>query len=372
MKKIPFNSFVQLNYTNSFNELFANYDNFREKLFSKRCLELLQPDFPDSELFLTHSATGALEMIALLMDIKPGDEVILPSFTFVSTANAFVSRGAVPVFVDIREEDFNIDPVLVERMITPRTRAIIAVHYAGNACQMELLMDIATRHNLFLIEDAAMAFGCDYKGQSLGSIGHFGVISFDITKQLTAVQGGLCIINDKQFMERASNVYHIGTNRSAFNAGETTYYEWVDVGSKFQMNELGAVVLYEQLKNQEQLRKELDKLFEGYYTLFVNEGFSQYIPEVLRNRKTWPRFKHSFYLLLENQEQRAQWIEFFKGNHVEAFFHYSALHKSDYYEKVLKIGKVFLPVSDKVSKCALRMPFHHEVIPHYIMLRSKF
>lgn len=356
MKKIPFNSFVPLNYTNSFDELFANYDNFREKLFSNRCLELLQPDFPESQLFLTHSATGALELIAMLIDIKPGDEIILPSFTFVSTANAFVSRGAVPVFVDISEEDLNIDPTLIENAITSKTKAIIAVHYAGNACQMDQLLEIATRHNLFLIEDAAMGFGCELNGKSLGSIGHFGVISFDITKQITSVQGGLCIINDERFKNRAANVYHIGTNRIDFQNGKTAYYEWVDVGSKFQMNELGAVVLYEQLKNQENVRKKLDEIFEAYYTLVVNAGASRYLPQILRDRKSWPRFKHSFYLLLDNEEQRDNWIEYFKNLQIETFFHYTLLHKS----RLNELSHISLSVSNRIASCIIRFPFYFD------------
>jgi dTDP-4-amino-4,6-dideoxygalactose transaminase len=371
MKKIPFNSFLKLNYAKSFDELFSDYDNFRNKTFSNRCLELLQPDFPDSDLFLTHSATGALEMIALLIDIKPGDEIILPSFTFVSTANAFVSRGAVPVFVDISEEDFNIDSILIEAAITPQTKAIIAVHYAGIACNMDALLDIANRHRLFLIEDAAMGFRCDYNGQSLGSMGHFGVVSFDITKQLTAVQGGLCIINDAQFKERASNIYNIGTNRSAFNAGEAAYYEWVDIGSKFQMNELGAVVLYEQLRVVEQTQKTLDALFHEYLNLFQNSPLANYIPRCFLSTVTLPKFKHSFFLILESEGQKNKLIDAFQKHEIEVFFHYSSLHQSKFYKtNSTKVCK--LPTSEKIEKCIVRFPFYNQLVVENPLFLSSF
>jgi dTDP-4-amino-4,6-dideoxygalactose transaminase len=361
MSKIPFNSFLNLNYSNSFEELFSDYDNFRNKIFSNKCLDLLKPEFPNADVYLTHSATGALEMIALLIDIKPGDEIILPSFTFVSTANAFVSKGAVPVFVDIREEDFNIDPDLVEKAITAKTKAIIAVHYAGNACQMDQLMEIATRHRLFLIEDAAMGFGCEFKGKSLGSIGHFGVISFDITKQLTAVQGGLCIINDDKFKKRAANVYHIGTNRIDFQNGNSPYYEWVDVGSKFQMNELGAVVLYEQLRVVEQTQKALDALFYEYLDIFQNSPLANYLPRCFLSNASLPKFKHSFFLILESEEQRNKLMDAFKKNEIEAFFHYYSLHESKFYRTFSNnISK--LPTSEKIEKCIVRFPFYNQLV----------
>jgi dTDP-4-amino-4,6-dideoxygalactose transaminase len=371
MKKIPFNSFVPLNYTNSFDELFANYDNFREKLFSNRCLELLQPDFPESQLFLTHSATGALELIAMLIDIKPGDEIILPSFTFVSTANAFVSRGAVPVFVDISEDDLNIDPILVEAAITPQTKAIIAVHYAGFACNMDQLMEIATRHNLFLIEDAAMGFGCDYNGQSLGSIGHFGVVSFDITKQLTAVQGGLCIINDAQFKERASNIYHIGTNRSAFNAGEAPYYEWVDIGSKFQMNELGAVVLYEQLKGRDVILGNRATIVD-YYQFCFDELLDLNGTQIKRINSSGSL--HEFFLILSSSNARDKLLAYLKNNNIESLFHYIPLNTSDFGRRVAENEN--LPNTEHISSALLRLPLHHDMqkedVKHIVTLIADF
>jgi dTDP-4-amino-4,6-dideoxygalactose transaminase len=372
MKKIPFNSFLKLNYAKSFDELFSDYDNFRNKTFSNRCLEILQPDFPESDLFLTHSATGALEMIALLIDIKPGDEIILPSFTFVSTANAFVSRGAVPVFVDIRKEDFNIDPTLVEKAITAKTKAIIAVHYAGNACQMDQLMEIATRHHLFLIEDAAMGFGCKLNGKSLGSIGHFGVISFDITKQITSVQGGLCIINDDKFKKRASNLYHIGTNRIDFQNGNTPYYEWVDVGSKFQMNELGAVVLYEQLSKKYFIlnaRIQISKWYDEAFQAFLN--LKKTSITVLNTHGE----AHEYYIILKSKHERDLLISYLIEHLIESMFHYIPLHNSQYIK--MNGSKSVLKISNQVSSRLIRLPFHLDLnkndIEHIVKtIRSYF
>jgi dTDP-4-amino-4,6-dideoxygalactose transaminase len=353
MSKIPFNSFLNLNYSNSFEELFSDYDNFRNKIFSNKCFDLLKPEFPNADIYLTHSATGALEMIALLIDIKPGDEIILPSFTFVSTANAFVSKGAVPVFVDIREEDFNIDPDLVEKAITAKTKAIIAVHYAGSACQMDQLMEIANRHDLFLIEDAAMGFGCEFKGKSLGSIGHFGVISFDITKQITSVQGGLCIINDERFKKRAANVYHIGTNRLDFQNGVTSYYEWVDVGSKFQMNELGAVVLYEQLRVKEVIIK-LRIQISRWYDLAFSEEIELHLTQIKRLNAVG--MVHEYFIQLSNRENRDALSKYLLSNGIESLFHYIPLDDSEFARANGQVNR--LKVSSQVSDTLLRLPYH--------------
>jgi dTDP-4-amino-4,6-dideoxygalactose transaminase len=266
MMKVLFNNIGKTtNYIQNIELLYSDYNLFRKKHFSNLNLEILQKIYPSSKLFLTHSATGALEMIALLMNIQKGDEVILPSFTFVSSANAFVSRGATPVFVDIETETLNLDLELVEKAITPKTRAIIAVHYAGHSCDLNRLKSICEKHNLFLVEDAAMAFGNTYDGKPLGTIGDFGVISFDITKQISAVQGGLLLVNNQDFRKRAGYIYHIGTNREDFMEGNIPYYEWVDVGSKFQMNEMNAVSLYDQLIHFEEILTHRNKLSKQYY-----------------------------------------------------------------------------------------------------------
>ena len=265
MKKILFNNTRKsCNYTKNLELLFADYELIRKKHFSTLCLDKLKNIYPKSELFLTHSATGALEMIASLINIQSGDEIIMPSFTFVSTANAFVSKGGVPVFIDINPNTLNIDETLIEQAITPKTIAIIAMHYAGHSCNMTSLKNICEKYNLFLIEDAAVGFGSYHMEEPLGSIGDFGVISFDVTKHISAVQGGLLIVNNKNFEERAYTIYHIGTNRNAFQKGEIPYYEWVDIGSKYQMNELNAAYLYEQLCQSVEifrLRQELSLIY---------------------------------------------------------------------------------------------------------------
>jgi dTDP-4-amino-4,6-dideoxygalactose transaminase len=359
MKTIPFNSFLNLNYQNSLDELFSDYNNFRSKVFTKRCIEILQSDYPTSELFLTHSATGALEMIAMLIEIKSGDEVILPSFTFISTVNAFISRGAIPVFVDIHSNDLNVNPKLVEAAITPKTKAIIAVHYSGNACEMDQLMKIAEKNKIFLIEDAAMGFGCHYDNKSLGSIGHFGVISFDITKQITSVQGGLCLINDPQYVQRAHNIYHIGTNRMDFHHGLTPYYEWVDIGSKFQMNELAAVILFEQLKVRDKSQVQLISIYQRYLGVLGKIGLLEFLP--MNNMNT--DFKHSLFLLMNNYEQREKLKQIFYKNNIESFSHYEPLHLSKYYKSRFGDCKKSLPETEDLSSRILRLPFHQKIIP---------
>lgn len=241
MRPIKFNSSCKSNsYTSHFELLNSDYTLFRDKHFSAKCLNWLENTYSSSHLLLTHSATGGLEIIAQLMNLKDGDEVIMPSFTFVSSANAFVGLGATPVFVDINKQTLNLDLDFVEEAITPRTKAIVAMHYIGHACELGRLRAICDNHNLFLIEDAATGFGGHYRGKPLGAIGDFGVISFDITKHISAVQGGLLLINNADFAKRANQIYHNGTNRVEFENGETSYYEWVGAGSKYQMNELNA------------------------------------------------------------------------------------------------------------------------------------
>ncbi len=267
MKKILFNNTRKpCNYTKNLDLLFSDYELIRKKHFSTLCLDKLKYIYPKSELFLTHSATGALEMIASLINVQSGDEIIMPSFTFVSTANAFVSKGGVPVFIDINPTTLNIDETLIEQAITPKTRAIIAMHYAGHSCNMSALKNICEKYNLYLIEDAAVGFGSYYQEQALGSIGDFGVISFDVTKHISAIQGGLLMVNNKKFNDRAHTIYHVGTNRNAFEKGEIPYYEWVDIGSKYQMNELNAAFLDEQLCQSEDILKNRINLSSIYYT----------------------------------------------------------------------------------------------------------
>lgn len=334
--------------------MFSDYELFRKKYFSNKCLDHLSNIYNSSELFLTHSATGALEMIATLLDINSGDEVIMPSFTFVSTANAFVSKGAIPVFVDIEFNTLNIDCNLIEQAITPKTKAIIAVHYAGHACNLARLKQICNTHNLYLIEDAAMAFGNSWQGKPLGSIGHFGVISFDITKQITAIQGGLLLVNDVNFKERAHQVYHIGTNRTAFQKNNVPYYEWVDIGSKYQMNELNALVLSEQLQNDSSILKHRNELSKYYYANLVtlqDAGFLRLLPNELLEENV-----HEFYVILNTVAERDSLSKYLNESGIEALFHYIPLHNS---EMGKQFGHYFGGNNTiEISKRILRFPLN--------------
>lgn len=358
MKKILFNSVCKsANYLTYTEELYQNYDLFREKHFSKRCLEQLETRFPASKLFLTHSATGGLEMIAHLMNIEKGDEIIMPSFTFIATANSFVGRGATPVFVDIDSTTLNLDLDLVEAAINPKTKAIVMVHYGGHASDMNRLKSICKKHKIYLVEDAAMSFGNHFNGQPLGSIGDFGVISFDITKQISAVQGGLLLVNNPDFQKRADSIYHLGTNRSEFMAGNVPYYEWVDFGSKYQMNELNALALFDQLNTQEAILKHRNQLSKWYYELLsplAEKGFFRLMPKTHLEDNI-----HEFYLILDEESTRVKLVEHLNENGIEAMFHYIPLHNSSFGKERSRFKE--LSVTESISAALLRLPMHGDI-----------
>lgn len=345
------------NFTRNLELLFSDYELIRKKHFSNLCLDKLKDIYSNSELFLTHSATGALEMIASLIDVQIGDEIIMPSFTFVSTANAFVSKGATPVFIDISPNTLNIDETLIEQAITPKTKAIIAMHYAGHPCEMNALKEICTKHHLFLIEDAAVGFGNNYKDQALGSIGDFGAISFDVTKHISAVQGGLLMVNNEKFKERANNIYHLGTNRNAFQKGETPYYEWVDIGSKYQMNELNAAVLHEQLCIASDIFKKRIDLSELYYIKLKNLEKQNKLR--LMSKGSLPTNIHEFYIILNSKNEREELRIYLNKYNIEALFHYIPLHNSN---MGLKNGRyVGSKFTEDISNRLLRLPLHTEL-----------
>jgi dTDP-4-amino-4,6-dideoxygalactose transaminase len=233
-------------------------------LFTRKCHELLQEKFGIKKVLLTHSCTAALEMAAILCEIKEGDEVILPSFTFVSTANAFYLRGAKLVFVDINKNTLNMDETQIEKLITDRTKAIVPVHYAGVACEMDAIMEIARRHNLFVVEDAAQGVNSKYKDKFLGTIGDIGTYSFHETKNFICGEGGAIAINNKKFVERAEIIREKGTNRSKFFRGEIDKYNWVDIGSSFLPSDLLAAFLYAQLENMDRINRKREKIFDYY------------------------------------------------------------------------------------------------------------
>lgn len=334
--------------------MFSDYEMFRKKHFSNLCIAELSKTYLNAELLLTHSATGALEIIATLMNLEAGDEIIMPSFTFVSTANAFVAKGATPVFIDIKESDLNMDCDLIEQAITSKTKAIIAVHYAGYPCDINKIKDICSAHNLLFIEDAAMGFGNSYEGKALGTHGDFGVVSFDITKQISAVQGGLFIINNKDYSDRAKNIYHLGTNRGEFEQGTAPYYEWVDHGSKYQMNELNAAVLLEQLKNATEIIEQRTMLVKLYFEQLKQLELNKLIKLMPESKSDTD--KHMFYIVLNSETERDQLKHYLLANGIESMFHYIPLHHSamgKHYGRYFGGNNTI-----DISKRILRLPLH--------------
>lgn len=358
MKKILFNDIKNYpDYAIRLNNLLSDYEQIRGKYYSKKSLDILNKTYNNSALFLTHSATAALEIIANLIDIKNGDEIIMPSFTFVSTANAFAKLGATPVFVDIEVENLNINLDLIEAVITPKTKAIVAMHYAGNACDMQRLKVICNKHNLYLIEDAAMGFGNKYANQPLGAIGDFGVISFDITKQIHAIQGGLLLVNNPEFVSRAQHIYHIGTNKSDFEKKEVPYYEWVDFGSKYQMNELNALVLHEQLQHAKEILAHRQNITQQYYKLLKPLEVDGKIN--LMSENFLPQSIHEFYVILKSEQERDLLSDYLKQFNIESLFHYIPLHTSKKGKEIARYSGGENTV--KISQQILRLPLHQNI-----------
>lgn len=296
--------------------------------FSKRCHQWFEEHLPCKKALLTTSCTHALEMAAILIDIKEGDEVIMPSFTFVSTANAFVLRGAKVVFVDVRPDTMNIDETKIESAITPKTKAIVAVHYAGVGCEMDTIMEIALKHNLFVIEDAAQGMMSKYKNRTLGTIGHMGAYSFHETKNYTSGgEGGLLIVNDESFIHRAEIIREKGTNRSQFFRGMTDKYTWVDVGSSYLLNDFSASFLFAQLEVADKINTNRLNSWKQYYELLsplASKGLVELptVPtECIHNA-------HMFYLKVKDLDTRTKILEQFKKEEIGAVFHYVPLHSS--------------------------------------------
>ncbi|WP_353233656.1 dTDP-4-amino-4,6-dideoxygalactose transaminase [Diaphorobacter ruginosibacter] len=295
--------------------------------FTRQCSQWLEHNSGTEKALLTHSCTAALEMAAMLADLKSGDEVIMPSYTFVSTANAFVLRGAVPVFVDIRADTLNIDEKLIEDAITPRTRAIVPVHYAGVACEMDTIMDIARRHNLVVIEDAAQGIMSTYKGRPLGSIGHMGCLSFHETKNIISGEGGALLINDAEYVQRAEVIREKGTNRSQFFRGQVDKYTWCDLGSSFLPGELIAAFLWAQMEDAHNITAQRMALWNQYHHAFAALEQDQLIrrpviPDHCRHNA------HMYYLLLPDLKGRTSFIESLKGRGISSVFHYVPLHSA--------------------------------------------
>ena len=305
-------------------------------------------------------------MAALLCDLQPGDEVIVPSYTFVSTALAFVRVGAKIVFADSMSTNPNLDAELIEQLITPKTKVIVPVHYAGVACDMDRIMDIANRHHLLVVEDAAQAIDSYYKGRPLGTIGHLSAFSFHETKNIISGEGGMLGINDERFIRRAEILWEKGTNRAEFFRGEVNKYGWVDVGSSFLPSEMMAAFLWAQLESMDEIQYKRKQLWDEYYKLLspVAEKLHFSLPEI-------PQYAtnnaHMFYLVCESLEQRTELIGKLKEKEVMAVFHYLSLHKSPYYQD--KHDGRALPQSDRYTDCLVRLPMYYDLgmdTVHYI------
>ena len=322
--------------------------------FTKKCQDWLVENIGCKQAFVAHSCTAALEMAAILLDVQPGDEIIMPSYTFVSTANAFVLRGAKIVFVDIRPDTLNIDENQIEAAITERTKAIVPVHYAGVGCEMDAIMKLAAKYNVYVIEDAAQAIMSKYHSHSLGSLGHMATFSFHSTKNITSGEGGALIVNAPEFIERAEIIREKGTNRSQFFRGQVDKYTWVDIGSSYLPSEMTAALLWSQLNKAEYINSERLDIWQYYHAAF--EKLEQ---RGLLRRPTIPfncqHNAHMYYILLPNLAARNAFIRYLKDTDIEAVFHYIPLHSSPY---GCKHGKTHGPLAltTELSDRLVRLP----------------
>lgn len=325
-------------------------------IYTKKCQDFFVKRYGIKKALLTTSCTDALEMAAILINIEEGDEVIIPSYTFVSTANAFVLRGAKIVFADSCKQHPNIDADKIEDLITSKTKAIVPVHYAGVACDMDKIMALAEKYNLFVIEDAAQAIESNYNGKPLGSIGHLAAFSFHETKNVISGEGGLLAINDEKFIERAEIIWEKGTNRSAFFRGEIDKYSWVDIGSSFLPSEIVAAFLWAQLENIDDIQEKRKKIWNTYY-----QGLEKVSYEHKLELPSCPEYAsinaHMFYLKCSSNQERTDLIFFLNERKITAVFHYLPLHKSSFY-KDKHDGRELLNC-DFYSDCIVRLPFYY-------------
>jgi dTDP-4-amino-4,6-dideoxygalactose transaminase len=322
--------------------------------FTKRCHQLIEASVGCGRAFLTHSCTAALEMAAILTNLGPGDEVIMPSFTFVSTANAFVLRGAVPVFVDVRQDTLNIDERLIEAAITSRTRAICVVHYAGVPCEMNEIMSVADKHGLMVIEDAAQGYLSAYRGRPLGSIGHIAALSFHETKNVIAGEGGALLLNESRLIERAEIIREKGTNRSRFFRGQVDKYTWVDIGSSYLPGEVIAAFLSAQLEDARQITDRRHAIWSRYHTWATEQEAKgllrrPIVPDHVSHNA------HMYYLLLNSLTHRTAFINAMKAAGVQVVFHYVPLHSSPAGLKYCRVSGD-LSVTTAVADRLVRMP----------------
>jgi dTDP-4-amino-4,6-dideoxygalactose transaminase len=327
--------------------------------FTKKCKLILETVLGVPKVLLTTSCTSALEMSALLLDIQPGDEVIVPSYTFVSTANAFVLRGAKPVFVDVRADTINMDESKVERLISNRTKAIVPVHYAGVGCEMDTLCKIANAYNVVIVEDNAHGLFGKYRGRYLGTFGTFGAQSFHETKNFVCGEGGAFILNDTKYLERAEIIREKGTNRSRFFRGEVDKYSWVDIGSSYLPSDILAAFLYAQLEAREEIQSKRRQIWNYYHDNIGDwaDAHSVRLPTIPAHCE---QAYHMFYLIMPSLEVRQELITHLKQAKIQSVFHYLPLHISE-------MGKHFLgkkgdcPIAETISDRLIRLPFFHEL-----------
>lgn len=359
MQKIPFNKpYMTGKETEYIADAVGRGHISGDGFFTKQCHAFFEKKYGFLKTLLTTSCTDALEMAALLLDFKPQDEVIMPSYTFVSTANAFVLRGAKIVFADSLPDHPNIDPDKIEALITPKTKAIVVVHYAGNACDMDKINALARKYNLAVVEDAAQAIDSFYKGKPLGSCGDLSAFSFHETKNIISGEGGMLVINDSRFAKRAEIIREKGTNRSAFFRGEVDKYGWVELGSSFLPSDIIAAFLYAQLENLDTIQARRKQIWQTY--------FDELQPLAQKGLFTIPPIHdfatnngHLFSLVCNNATDRENLINHLRSKNIHAVFHYLSLHKSPFYSS-LHDGRE-LPYSDHFSDCLVRLPLYYEL-----------
>jgi dTDP-4-amino-4,6-dideoxygalactose transaminase len=358
--KIPFNKpFLTGNETKYIENAVKSMKISGDGVYTKKCHDFFERKYGFKKCLLTTSCTDALEMAAILINTKEGDEIIMPSYTFVSTSNAFVLRGAKIVFADSKVDHPNIDASLIEALITPKTKAIVPVHYGGVACDMDEIMALAKKYNLFVIEDAAQAIDSFYKGKPLGSIGHLAAFSFHETKNIISGEGGMLVINDNQFLERAEIIREKGTNRSKFYRGEVDKYGWIDIGSSFLPSDIIAAFLFAQLENLDKIQKRrVDNwnLFHKKLIHLKEKGCFKFLD--LNENQT--NNGHLFALIINSFDERTALIDFMRKEEVMPVFHYLSLHKSPYYQD--KHDGRALENCDRFADTLLRLPFYYELI----------
>jgi len=355
---IPFNKpFLTGKETQYIEEAVASGKISGNGIFTKRCQTFFEDTYGFKKCLLSTSCTDALEMCAILADIKLGDEVIIPSYTFVSTALAFVRQGAKIIFADSYHNNPNIDHNTIKSLITTKTKAIVVVHYAGIACEMDAIMSLAEKHNLLVIEDAAQAVDSYYKDKPLGTIGHLSTFSFHETKNIISGEGGMLGINDDKYVTRSEIIWEKGTNRSQFFRGEINKYGWIDTGSSFLPSEVIAAFLWAQLENLQNIQNKRKQIWNRYYNEFKNADLQHFDLPVIPDYTS--QNGHLFYLVSKKSEYRDDFITHLKTKGIHAVFHYLSLHVSEYYSE--KHDHRVLPNSDTFTECLIRLPLFYEL-----------